>query len=114
MSRANWTPEDTKKFCEIYCIQIELVNCKNGNMTKWGWIDIQKRFRDATGKLHDSEQFGNRVRELKKQWLFIEELRHKSTGVGCREDGSVVMNDKWWEDILARHKVHDLCPLVSV
>jgi hypothetical protein len=22
------------------------------------------------------------------------------------------MNDKWWEDMLARHKVHDLCPLV--
>jgi endogenous inhibitor of DNA gyrase (YacG/DUF329 family) len=36
LTRAKWTKEDTKKFCEIYCTQIDLGNCKNGNMSKWG------------------------------------------------------------------------------
>jgi len=75
-------------------------------MTKWGWKDVQDRFRAATGKLHDSEQFGHKYRQLKQLWLFIEDLRHKATGLGRREDGSMVASDKWWED---HCKVHDLC-----
>jgi hypothetical protein len=35
-------------------------------MSKFGWNDIQDRFYLATSKLHDSEQFGFRYRELKK------------------------------------------------
>jgi hypothetical protein len=57
-------------------------------MSKFGWKDIQDRFFDATGKLHDSEQFGYRFRELRKLWVFIDYLRHVATGVGSREDGS--------------------------
>jgi hypothetical protein len=83
-------------------------------MSKFGWNDIQDRFYLATGKLHDSEQFGFRYRELKKIWLFIEELQHVATSVGNRDDGSVIASDKWWEDKLGSNKVHDISTLVSV
>jgi hypothetical protein len=83
-------------------------------MSKFGWTDVQDRFLAATGKLHDSEQFGHRYRELKRLWVFIKELRHTTTGIGNREDGSVIASDQWWEDKLGTNKVHELSILISV
>jgi hypothetical protein len=114
LSRANWTKEDTKKFCEIYCIQIDVGSYKNGNMSKFGWTDLQDRFLAATSKLHDSEQFGHRYRELKKLWVFIEELWHTATGTGNKEDVSMIASDQWWEDKLGANKVHELSTLIYV
>jgi hypothetical protein len=93
---------------------MDVGTCKNGVMSKFGWKDIQDRFFDATGKLHDNEQFGYRFRELRKLWVFIDYLRHVATGVGSREDGSVVASDKWWDDKLGSNKVHHLSTLVCL
>jgi hypothetical protein len=88
---------------------MDLGHCKNGVMSKHGWIDVQSRFLAATGLRHDQAQFGHRLRELKRLWNFIEALRHTATGIGNREDGSVVAGDDWWADRLRREKVHHLC-----
>nr|XP_034605711.1 uncharacterized protein LOC117865601 [Setaria viridis]TKW06159.1 hypothetical protein SEVIR_7G223950v2 [Setaria viridis] len=96
-SRAKWTKEDTQVFCELYCQQIELGNCKSGNMSKWGWKDVQEKFLAATGKFKNSEQFGYKYRQLKLLWQFIQDLRTKCTSLGHREDGSVIASDKWWQ-----------------
>jgi hypothetical protein len=51
---------------------------------------------------------------LKRLWVFIEELWHTATGIGNREDGSVIASDQWWEDKLSANKVHELSTLISV
>jgi hypothetical protein len=66
-------------------------------MSKTGWKEISDRFYAATGLVHDNEQFGNRAKQLKGLWGFIQQLRSGS-GLGRREDGSVVASDKWWDD----------------
>ncbi|XP_072150362.1 uncharacterized protein [Setaria viridis] len=66
-------------------------------MTKWGWIDVRDKFLEATGKFRTSEQFGYKYRCLRQMWTFINHLRTKCTGLGHREDGSVVASDSWWE-----------------
>ncbi|XP_012702853.1 uncharacterized protein LOC105914750 [Setaria italica] len=97
-SRAKWTKEDTQLFCELYCQQIELGNCKSGNMSKWGWKDVQEKFQAATGKFRNSEQFGYKYRQLKLLWQFIQHLRTQCIGLGRREDGSMVASDNWWRN----------------
>ena len=67
-------------------------------MSKWGWREVTERFYAATDLVHDNEQFGNRVRQLKALWGFIQNLRNKFTGLGRREDGSVVASDAWWAE----------------
>ncbi|RLN41575.1 hypothetical protein C2845_PM01G33420 [Panicum miliaceum] len=93
--RASWTPEHTKTFCEIYCSQIDNGNCVRGVMSKSGWKEVTEHFYAATGLLHDNEQFGNKLRNLKILWQFIQKLK-KASGLGRRADGSVVAIDLWW------------------
>jgi hypothetical protein len=73
-------------------------------MSKHGWKDVTDRYYAATGLVHNNEQFGNRVRQLKGLWGFIQKLR-KATGLGRRPDGSVLASDEWWQE---NTKVHDL------
>jgi len=56
-------------------------NCVRGSMSKWGWREVTERFYAATDLVHDNEQFGNRVRQLKALWGFIQNLRNKFTGL---------------------------------
>jgi hypothetical protein len=67
-------------------------------MSKAGWKEISERFYAATDLLHDSEQFGSRYRGLKKVWRFIDEKLRKGSGLGRREDQSVLASDAWWTD----------------
>jgi hypothetical protein len=66
-------------------------------MSKSGWRDIIERYYAATGLVHDNEQFGNRIRQLKNMWTFIQKLQ-KGTGLGHRPDGSVIAADDWWKE----------------
>lgn len=64
-------------------------------MSKTGWKDIIERYYAATDLVHDREQFGNRYRQLKGLWGFIQKLR-KDTGLGRTERGLVdATNDRW-------------------
>jgi hypothetical protein len=65
-------------------------------MNKDGWKEIQPRFYAATGFWHDRAQFGNRYRQLRGLWQFIQQLRTDS-GLGRRPDGSVVATEAWWK-----------------
>ena len=66
-------------------------------MSKSGWRDIIERYYAATGLVHDNEQFGNRIRQLRNMWTFIQKL-WKGTGLGRRPDGSVIASDDWWKE----------------
>nr|AAO19381.1 hypothetical protein [Oryza sativa Japonica Group]ABF98352.1 transposon protein, putative, CACTA, En/Spm sub-class [Oryza sativa Japonica Group] len=99
---ANWTNENTKLFCELYCKQIDNGNCLRGSMTKTGWKEIRKGYYAATELVHDNEQFGFRYRGLKNMWTFIQKLR-TDTRLGRRPDGTVVASEKWWDDNTKGH-----------
>jgi len=75
-------------------------------MSNWGWRDVTERYYAAIRLVHDNEQFGTRVRQLKALWHFIQKLQTKSTGLGCRNDGSVLALDEWWND---QCEVNGLC-----
>jgi hypothetical protein len=64
-------------------------------MSKTGWRDVIARFYAATNLVHDREQFKSRLRQLRHLWNFINQLRNAS-GLGRREDGSVLATDDWW------------------
>ena len=67
-----------------------------GVMNKSGWKEIKTRFYAATGFMHEREQFGNKYRQLKGLWQFIQQLRTDS-GLGRRPDGSVLATEAWWK-----------------
>ena len=95
-NRADWTPERTALFCKLYCMQID--NGNMGVMSKSGWIDIRTRFFAATGMMHTTEQFSSRLRNLKKEWAFINLLRYEGSGLGRDANGNPVADDQWWEN----------------
>jgi len=71
-------------------------------MNMSGWKEIKSRFYAATGFMHDREQFGNRYRQLKGLWQFIQQLRIDS-GLGRRPDGSVLATEAWWKSNTMGH-----------
>jgi hypothetical protein len=66
-------------------------------MTRDGWREISQRFHAATGRLHDSEQFGYKLRELKRVWRFIDEKLRKGSGLGSGGEDKFVATDEWWQ-----------------
>ncbi|XP_015628801.2 L10-interacting MYB domain-containing protein [Oryza sativa Japonica Group] len=74
---------------------MDIGNCVRGIMQKNGWRDIIKRYFQATGLVHNREQFMGRHRQLRKQWAFCNKLR-SSSGLGRNPDGTVVAEDDWW------------------
>jgi hypothetical protein len=66
-------------------------------MSKARWKEVITRYQAATGLIHDLEQFQNRRRQLRSQWLLCNKLRYGS-GLGLREDGSVGASESWWKD----------------
>jgi len=66
-------------------------------MNKSGMRDVIARYYVATNLVHDRTQIGNRIRQFKGYWQFIQRLRN-DTGLGRRYDGIVDATEKWWED----------------
>ena len=54
------------------------------------------RYYAATTLVHDKDQFKSKLRQLKHLWHFINDLR-KGTGLGRRDDGSILATDAWWD-----------------
>ena len=65
-------------------------------MNKSGWRDLIARYYAATTLVHDKDQFKSKLRQLKHLWNFINDLR-KGTGLGRRDDGSILATDAWWD-----------------
>ena len=66
-------------------------------MNKSGMREVIARYYVATNLVHDRTHIGNRIRELKGYWQFIQRLRD-DTSLGRRYDGTVDATEKWWED----------------
>jgi len=87
----------------------------NGVMNKSGMREVIARYYVATNLVHDRTQIGNRIRQLKGYWQFIQRLRN-DTGLGRRYDGTVDATEKWWEDntkVIANIPVSYLCLEIS-
>jgi hypothetical protein len=65
-------------------------------MNKSGWRDLIAGYYAATNLVYDKDQFKSKLRQLRHLWHFINDLR-KASGLGRREDGSILATDGWWE-----------------
>ena len=93
----NWSEPNIGKLCEIWVDQITKGNYVHGVMNKSGMREVIGRYYFATNLVHDRTQIGNRIRQLKGYWQFIQRL-HNDTGLGRRADGTIDATDQWWED----------------
>ena len=87
----------------------------NGVMNKSGMREVIARYYVATNLVHDRTQIGNRIRQLKGYWQFIQRL-HNDTSLGRRYDGTVDATEKWLEDntkVIANIPVSYLCLEIS-
>ncbi|CAD6240513.1 unnamed protein product [Miscanthus lutarioriparius] len=97
LSRAQWSPQNTRTFCQLYVDEIDKGNCPRGQMSKWGWKNLTEGYFKATELVHDNIIFGSRVRQLKKEWNDLWKLYHKETGLGRNADGSISASAEWWK-----------------
>lgn len=97
LSRAQWSPQNTRTFCQLYVDEIDKGNCPRGQMSKWGWKNLTEGYFKATELVHDNIIFGSRVRQLKKEWNDLRKLYHKETGLGRNADGSISASAEWWK-----------------
>ena len=77
--------------------------------------EVIARYYVATNLVHDRTHIGNRIRELKGYWQFIQRLRN-DTGLGRRYDGTVDATEKWWVDnteVIVNIHVSYLCLEIS-
>jgi hypothetical protein len=72
-------------------------NCPGGQMNKFGWKNVARRYFSAAGLLHDREQLQGKLRNLRKIWTFCEKAQNH-TGLGIDGDGMIQASEKWWTD----------------
>ncbi|CAO2162792.1 unnamed protein product [Urochloa humidicola] len=94
---ADWCDENNKIACEIFADEVQKGNRETTHLSKTGYTNLIKRFKERTGLLYTRKQFKNRWDKLKSDYGIWKEL-NKETGLGWDETGkNIVMTDAWWK-----------------
>ncbi|CAO2190563.1 unnamed protein product [Urochloa humidicola] len=94
---ADWCDENNKIACEIFADEVQKGNRETTHLSKTGYKNLIKRFKERTGLLYTKKQFKNRWDRLKADYGIWKEL-NKETGLGWDETGkNIMMTDAWWK-----------------
>ncbi|CAN6244751.1 unnamed protein product [Urochloa humidicola] len=94
---ADWCDENNKIACEIFADEVQKGNRETIHLSKTGYKNLIKRFKERTGLLYTRKQFKNRWDKLKSDYAIWKEL-NKETGLGWDETSkNIVMTDAWWK-----------------
>jgi hypothetical protein len=90
-------------YCDAYIEEMRKGNAPGGQMSKWGWSNLQTSYYESSGLMHNKEQVTGKLRNLKKIWRFCK-AAYSSTGLAIDADRMIQAGEEWW----AKHagKVH--------
>ncbi|KAF2941999.1 hypothetical protein DAI22_03g388900 [Oryza sativa Japonica Group] len=95
---AYWDDRLTKIFLDICIAEKEKLNYNKKGLTKVGWQNVYRNFREQTCKNYDSKQLQNKFNTLKRQHSLWKKLKNKSGAGWDNNTGTIRCDDDWWED----------------
>lgn len=96
--RACWDDATTKTFLDLCIEQKNLLNYNSRGLSKLGWQNLYRDFKQRTGLIYDSKQLQNKLAQLRRMYTHWRDLQAK-TGLGRdRNTGGVAADDSYWED----------------
>uniref|UniRef100_A0A0E0GVI3 Myb/SANT-like domain-containing protein n=1 Tax=Oryza nivara TaxID=4536 RepID=A0A0E0GVI3_ORYNI len=95
---AYWDDRLTKIFPDICIAEKEKLNYNKKGLTKVGWQNVYRNFREQTCKNYDSKQLQNKSNTLKRQHSLWKKLKNKSGAGWDNNTGTIRCDDDWWED----------------
>ncbi|KAJ1273278.1 hypothetical protein BS78_06G267600 [Paspalum vaginatum] len=98
--RTFWDENTTKIFLDLCIREKEKLNCNKKGLTKLGWQNLYRNFRQQTGRSYDSKQLQNKFNSLKRVYKSWRKLKDKSGG-GWDSKTSTICDDECWEDQIA-------------
>ncbi|PUZ50480.1 hypothetical protein GQ55_6G061600 [Panicum hallii var. hallii] len=77
---------------------MEKLNYNKKGLTKIGWSNLYRNFRQQTGRTYDSKQLQNKFNSLKRQYKYWRQLKDKSGGGWNNNTGTIGSNEECRED----------------
>ncbi|ONM37936.1 hypothetical protein ZEAMMB73_Zm00001d043424 [Zea mays] len=94
--RASWDPMTTKTFIDLCINQKDLNNFNSMGLTKYGWQQVYRSFREQTGLDYDNKKLQNKLNLLRRsfqQWQYLQ----NHTGLGLEpRTGDIAADDSYW------------------
>ncbi|ONM21469.1 hypothetical protein ZEAMMB73_Zm00001d005571 [Zea mays] len=94
--RASWDPMITKIFIDLCINQKDLNNFNSMGLTKYGWQQVYRSFREQTGLDYDNKKLQNKLNLLRRsfqQWQYLQ----NHTGLGLEpRTGDIAADDSYW------------------
>lgn len=106
--RADWDENTTKIFLELCIAEKEKFNFHNNGLTKQGWQNLYRDFRQQTGKNYDRKQLQNKFNTLKRTFKLWRKLKNKSGPGWDQNTGTITETPEWWADRIAENSAYEI------
>ncbi|KAJ1288951.1 hypothetical protein BS78_02G128200 [Paspalum vaginatum] len=94
---ADWNERTTKTFLDL-CIDEKKSDFNNKKgLTKQGWQNLYRHFRQQTGRSYSSKQLQNKFNTLKRLFRVWKNLKNRSGPGWDEKTGTITCSDEWWE-----------------
>ncbi|WVZ98030.1 hypothetical protein U9M48_043513 [Paspalum notatum var. saurae] len=101
--RAGWDDKTTKIFLDLCIDEKNKFNCTNKGLTRQGWHNVYRLFRQQTGRTYDKKQLQNKFNSLKKTYRLWRTLKGKSGPGWDNTTGTITETPEWWAKWIAEN-----------
>lgn len=96
-NRANWDEATTRTFLALCIEEKNNLNATDKGLTKHGWQNLYRKFRQRTGHIYDNKQLHNKLSQMQRTYMHWRELQQQA-GLGRdKNTGGVAADDSYWE-----------------
>ncbi|WVZ48959.1 hypothetical protein U9M48_000344, partial [Paspalum notatum var. saurae] len=95
--RAKWDEETTKTFLDLCIAEKEKRNYNNRGLTRFGWQNVYRNFRQLTGRAYDTKQMQNKFNTLKRVYKAWKNLKDKSGGGWNNKKNTISLDPELWD-----------------
>uniref|UniRef100_K3YMM6 Myb/SANT-like domain-containing protein n=1 Tax=Setaria italica TaxID=4555 RepID=K3YMM6_SETIT len=95
-SRANWDEATTKIFLDLCIVEKNQLNWSNKCLTKLGWQQVYRNFKQRTGLILGSKQLQNKWSTMRRSFMNWRDLQVQS-GLDCdKHTDGVAADSTFW------------------
>ncbi|KAL6626528.1 hypothetical protein ACP70R_030254 [Stipagrostis hirtigluma subsp. patula] len=100
--RTYWDNDTTKIFLDLCIAEKEKLNFnfKKG-LTKAGWNNVYRNFRQQTGRAYGSKQLQNKFHSLKRLYKVWRRLKNATGARWDNTTGTIAGDEDWWQARIA-------------
>ncbi|KAJ1278384.1 hypothetical protein BS78_04G075300 [Paspalum vaginatum] len=99
--RAEWDDKTTKIFLDLCIAEKDKANFNKKGLTKLGWQNVYRLFRQQTGRVYDKKQLQNKFNTLKRTFRLWRTLKSKSGPGWDHNTGTITESPEWWAERFA-------------